>query len=385
MTVSTVQPAVSPPPPPVPFFRTDAILAGLDAHACLTRVCQSGSLVLGPEVRAFEAAFADYVGGAGCVGVGNGTDALVLALQAVGVGEGSRVLMAANAGFYASTAAYRLGACPVYVDVCPHTHLLTPEALAKGLAETSDVAAMVVTHLYGNVAAMPDIVALGRAHDVAVVEDCAQAHGAALPEGRAGGFGTLSCFSFYPTKNLGALGDGGAVCGRDSAALERVRKLRQYGWGDKYRVELVHGGNSRLDELQAAFLRDKLAGLEAANAKRRAIVARYRAALHDCPLQFVGETTPQVAAHLCVVTTPVRDALATTLRRDGIATAVHYPIPDHLQPAYDHPQGEGALPVTERLAAQVLSLPCYPDMPEGDVARVMQTVRGFFAGGGAGC
>ena len=367
--------------PAVPFFSSSGAAFGVDLGACLQRVVDSGWYVLGPQVRDFEAAFARYVGVGHALGVANGTDALTLALRALGVGPGQRVATVANAGGYASTAIRLLGAEPCYVDVDAQSLTMAPASLAHRLRD-GPLAAVVVTHLYGQMADIEPIAALCRQAGVPLVEDCAQAHGARREGRAAGAWGRIGCFSFYPTKNLGALGDGGAVVTDDSALAERLRALRQYGWGRKYEVALPGGTNSRLDELQAAVLLAKLPHLDAANDARRAIAARYSAALAGVPLRCPPAADESCVAHLYVVRTPRRAALQAHLTAQGIGCDVHYPLPDHRQPAWSGPDAP-ALPVTDAACAEVLSLPCYPGLTESQTARVIAAVRAFFAEGGA--
>ena len=361
----------------VPFFSAAGAAFGVDLGACLQRVADSGWYVLGPSVRDFEAAFARYVGVDHAVGVANGTDAIALALRALGVGAGQRVLTVANAGCPGSAAIAQVGAQVNWVDVDEQRLTLAPDALAQALA-AGPVAAVIATHLYGQMADMPAIAALCRQAGVPLIEDCAQAHGAALDGRRAGRWGLLASFSFYPTKNLGALGDGGAVVTGDAALAERLRALRQYGWVRKYEVTVAGGANSRLDELQAAVLLAKLPHLDAANARRRAIAARYSAALADLPLRCPPAPGAGHAMHLYVVRTPRRAALQAHLAARGIASDVHYPVADHLQPIWAHRQPPH-LPVTEAACAQVLSLPCYPGLGDAQVDAVIDSVRCFFA------
>jgi len=362
--------------PGVPFFSPTGAAFGVDLGACLQRVADSGWYVLGPEVRDFEAAFAHYIGTPHAVGVGNGTDALTLALRALGVGAGQRVVTVANAGCYASTAIVQIGARPSYADIDPERMTLAPDALAAALA-TGPVAAVIVTHLYGRMADIEAVAALCRQAGVPLIEDCAQAHGARVAGRRAGAWGDIGCFSFYPTKNLGALGDGGAVATGDSTLAERLRALRQYGWSRKYEVTLPGGGNSRLDELQAAVLRAKLPRLDAANAHRRDIAARYSAAFADLPLRCPPPPGEDNVVHLYVVRTPRRAALQAHLAVCGIASDVHYPLADHLQPVQAAASAP-ALPVTEAACAEVLSLPCYPGLTAAQCQQVIDAVRGFF-------
>lgn len=336
----------------------------------MTRVLDSGWYVLGPEHDAFEAELAAYLGAPTAVGVGNGTDALQLAMLALGVNLGDAVLTAANAGGYASTAARSIGARPVYADVDPSTLLLTAATLddaVRGL--DGDPAVIVVTHLYGMAAEMPSIVAWAEARGIPLIEDCAQSLGARVDGRRAGTFGDAATFSFYPTKNLGAIGDGGAVVARDALVADRVRSLRQYGWESKYRATTPGGRNSRLDELQAAILRVRLDGLDALNARRREIHARYAAALTLPGVRFVHSSSDAYVAHLAVLEADDRDLLRQRLDADGIRTDIHYPIPDHRQPiATQEPLP--TLPVTERAAGRILSIPLFPELNETEISRV---------------
>ncbi len=348
----------------------------------LGRVLSSGWFVLGQEVSAFEKEFAAYLDVAHCVGVASGSDALELALRAVGVTRGNRVLTVANAGGYASLAILAIGATPVYVDVDPRTLLICPVEVERLLASCRDdplPRAMVVTHLYGQVADVPALRELAGRYDVAVVEDCAQAHGAALDGLRCGGLADAAAFSFYPTKNLGALGDGGAVTTRDPAVARRVRALRQYGWSAKYRADEPGGRNSRLDEMQAAVLRLLLPRLDSYNARRNRIAALYREALAEHPtLSPVGSGRTGEVDHLFVVRTPDRDGLQRALADRAISTEVHYPVPDYDQPAVRAQLGRHApgepLPVTEAACREVLTLPCFPELQDAEVMRVAEAV-----------
>lgn len=347
--------------------------AALDATA--RRVIAGGWYVLGPELDGFEREFAAYCGLAHAIGVASGSDALELALRALGLGPGAVVVTVANAGFYATAAILAVGATPRYVDVAAETGLLDPAALGPLLA-AGPVAALIVPHLYGRLAPMAEILALCRPRRVAVIEDCAQAHGAQRDGRRAGAFGAVGCFSFYPTKNLGALGDGGALVTDDPALAGRLRALRQYGWGDKYHVELPGGRNSRLDEMQAAFLRVGLPALDGWNRRRRAIADRYRAGLRHPRVVCPPPGGADDVAHLFVLRCAGRDALAAHLAARGIGCAVHYPVPDHRQPGW-RAAGAGTLPVTERRAAEILSLPCYPELEDDEVAAVIDAVNAW--------
>jgi len=361
----------------VPFFSAQAANQAYDFEAAVARVLRSNWYVLGAEVTAFEQAFAAYCGVPHCVGVANGTDAIELALRALGVAAGDDVILAANAGFYGSAAVHLVGARPRYVDIDAAGLGLCARALAAEL-ERARPRAIIVTHLYGQLAAIEEISALAARHDVPVIEDCAQAHGARRGERAAGSFGALACFSFYPTKNLGAIGDGGAIACTDGELARRVRSLRQYGWGRKYHNELPMGRNSRLDELQAAILNDKLPALDLANEQRRAIARRYHDAFSGLPLHLPASLGADYVAHLYVVRSPRRDELRDHLAESGIATEVHFPIPDHLQAVHAGQYAGGSLPETELACATVLSLPCYPGMPAGDIEQVVAGVRAFF-------
>ncbi|MBV2180183.1 MAG: DegT/DnrJ/EryC1/StrS family aminotransferase [Castellaniella sp.] len=338
-------------------------------RAAITRVLDRGYYILGPENDAFEQEFVTYLGAGWAIGVGNGTDALELALRALGVVQGDEVITVANAGMYAGTAIRAVGAVPCYVDIEPQHLLMDPAALAEAI--TPGVTAIVVTHLYGRMADMSAILAIARSHGVPVIEDCAQSHGARRAGRRAGTWGDLATFSFYPTKNLGALGDGGMVVGFDEVLHSRVRSIRQYGWErTKYECRHPGGRNSRLDEVQAAVLRAKLPLLDGWNARRREIARRIGAAVRGLGWDFSEDLDESDVAHLCVVRTGDRDMVRAALNAQGIGCDVHYPIPDHRQPAY--PDGHNyMLPVTETACRTVLTLPCFPEMRDEEVDRVI--------------
>jgi len=346
--------------------------AGYLAHAeeiraAIDRVLAGGHYILGPEVEAFEREFAAYHGGGEVVGVANGTEALELALRAVGVRAGDAVATVANTVTATVSAIEQIGARPVLVEIDVDTMLMSPAALESALA-AGPVRAVVPVHLYGQPAAMPAILAAARRHGAKVVEDCAQSHGAKVAGRPAGTWGDAAAYSFYPTKNLGALGDGGAVYTRDAAVADRVRRLRQYGWRQRY-VSEMPGRNSRLDELQAAVLRVKLRHLDAENAVRRTRVARYLAALAGAPLRLPAVAADAVPVwHQFTVRTPRRDAVRAQLEGAGILCGVLYPVPIHRQPAYADPAAR--LPETERACAEVLCLPVHPAVGDADVDRV---------------
>lgn len=344
--------------------------------AAVKRVLDRSWLVLGPEVTAFEADFADYLSVGHCVTCANGTDALELALRALNVGPESLVATVANAGGYTTTALLAIGATPYYMDVDVTSRNAPLVEVEKALK--LGVNAVVVTHLFG--LAAPEIIEIAnlcKSKNVPLLEDCAQAHGARLGNQRVGTFGDAATFSFYPTKNLGALGDGGAVVTNHAKVAERVSRLRQYGWTSKYRVEVSGSRNSRLDELQAAILSVFLPGLDSANARRRQIATKYSQSLRNPKVK-----TPQVygedfVAHLYVVQVQDRDSLQKHLKFLDIATDVHYPIPDYRQPMFGDLFANLELPITEKLSNEIMTLPCYPEMSDRDVDLVANAVNSW--------
>jgi aminotransferase EvaB len=344
--------------------------------AALDRVLASGWFVLGPEVSAFEQEFADYCGTTHCVSLANGTDALELALRALGIGAGKTVLTVGNAGMYSSVGILATGATPLYADIHPDTLLLDVAAVSR-LLELQRVDAIIVTHLYGQLADIEAVLQLANARGIPVVEDCAQAHGALRGGKRAGSFGAIACFSFYPTKNLGALGDGGAITTSRKDLAERVKQFRQYGWGSKYSVTIAGGRNSRLDEIQAAILRVKLPLLDGWNKRRLAIATRYTQGIRNPRVVTPPLRGSDYVAHLYVVRTAERDALKQHLNDAGIPNDVHYPIPDYAQAAYREQFTATHLAVTARACAEVLTLPCFPEMSDGEVDTVIASVNAW--------
>ena len=346
-----------------------------DLVSASRRVIERGWYVLGAEGADFETAFAKYCGVPHAVGVGNGTDAIELALRAVGIRAGHKVATVANAGYYASTSIRAIGAHPVYVDVSRDTYLMSIDSLRHQL-ERSPVQAVIATHLYGRLADIETIVAICRPLGIPVVEDCAQAHGATRNGRSAGSFGAAGCFSFYPTKNLGALGDGGAITTCDDALADSLRQLRQYGWNKKYRVSRTGGRNSRLDEMQAALLLAKLPHLDRWNEVRRTIARRYSAEIKNsrvkCPKDFGADHV----AHLFVVRCEDRDGFQRHLEAHGVGSDIHYPIPDHLQPAYPDHEADG-LTETERLAMEIITLPCFAEMEEEEIGAVISAANSW--------
>jgi dTDP-4-amino-4,6-dideoxygalactose transaminase len=344
-----------------------------ELDAAVARVLESGRLILGPEVEAFEREFAAWLGLPHAVGVNSGTDALILALRALGVGAGDEVITVANAGVPPVAAVRAVGALPRLVDVDPGGLLLDPGRLEA--AWTPRVRCVLPVHLYGEAAPLDPILAFARGRGLRVVEDCAQAHGTRYRGRPVGTFGDVGCFSFYPTKNLGAYGDGGICVTADPGLEQRLRMLRTYGFrGDRHAH--VEGVNSRLDELQAALLRVKLRHVDDALAERRALALRYRHALAGSPYRMPeGPTGSEAAPHLLVVLAPDRARAASALERARIGWGVHYPEAVHCMEAYRFlGVPAGALPVTEGACAQVLSLPLYPGLAEAQVDRVAQAL-----------
>jgi dTDP-4-amino-4,6-dideoxygalactose transaminase len=345
-----------------------------ELDTAIARVLTRGWFLMGPELETFERDFAAYHGPElQTVGVGTGTDAIRIGLQALGVEPGDEVLVTANAGVPPVAAVVATGAQPVFCDVDPQTHTLDPHEI--DLRVTPRSKAMVVVHLYGHPADMRAIGERARRHGLKVLEDCAQAHGARLNSKLVGTFGDAAAFSFYPTKNLGALGDAGAIVTGAPHVAERARLLRMYGWRQRY-VTDVHSTVSRMDELQAAVLRVKLPHLDAWNTVRRRIARRYSAQL---PV-WVTRPPAEGVFHLFVIQTDRRDTLKAHLAENGVATDIHYPRPAHLQAPYAaYGGGPGSLPHTERLAHRVLSLPLYPELSEEAVDYVCQIARSYGA------
>ena len=376
----------------IPFVDLAAQIGPSKAEylAAFERVLDSGGFIGGPAVAAFEAAFAAYCGAPHAVTVRTGTDALVLALRAVGVGPGDEVITAANSFFATAEAISHAGATPVLADVDDATLLIDPADAARRV--TRRTRCLIPVHLFGQIADMAPLRALAAANQLRVIEDSAQAHGATRlgPGGerwRAGSIAEVAAFSFYPTKNLGALGEGGAVTTRDPEIAARVVRLRDHGQAGRHdHVDI--GYNARLDALQCACLSISLARLDAGNAARARVAARYREQLAGVPgVRLVAEPAGSSPVHhLMVVRVEAarRDAVRAALAAAGIATAIHYPRPIHLQRAYAHlGQGPGSCPVAERAAGEMISLPMYPDLTAAQVDRVVEVLGAGLAGAGS--
>lgn len=345
----------------VPFLDLAAVLRPLRPSLleAAERVLVRGRYVLDHEVAEFERAFAAYCHVEHCVGMGSGFDALELALRALGIGSGKRVGTVANAGGYATAAIRGVGATPVYVDVDPE-RLLLDVAAAQALVETGEVDCLVVTHLYGHVVDIGQLVPACRKAGVPVIEDCAQAHGANLNGRPVGSLGDIGCFSFYPTKNLGSLGDAGCCTCNDPGLARALRELRNYGWSERYLVTTAGGRNSRLDEIQAAFLNVILREIDVARRQRSSLAEHYHRHLGACPSFRFLRPSRGDALHLAVVRCTRRSALIKHLTGAGIGTAIHYPVPDFQQPGWKSlpAVAVGGLDETRVACDEVLSIPC---------------------------
>jgi dTDP-3-amino-3,4,6-trideoxy-alpha-D-glucose transaminase len=360
---------------PLPF--TD-LRPGEDAalvSAAIARVIDAGWFVLGPEVEAFETEFASACGARFAVGVGNGTDAITLALRALDIGPGDDVIVPAVTAAFTGLAVIACGATPRIVDVEHATLMLDPDACAA--AVTARTKAVVPVHLYGQPADLTAIRRLAERHHLAIVEDCCQAHLATENGVPVGTRSEAAAFSFYPTKNLGALGDGGAVITSDEAVATRVRRLRNGGQRDRYR-HVEAGVNSRLDELQAAVLRARLPLLPAWTARRRQLASRYRGQL-PAAVSPIVERDPGHVYHLFPVRLPDRDGLSAHLAREGIGTLIHYPMPLSAQQAFAAYE-PAECPIASAASAELLSLPLHPRLTDADVARVAESVSAFVKG-----
>jgi dTDP-4-amino-4,6-dideoxygalactose transaminase len=351
-----------------------------EIDAAVARALASGWYILGAEGGAFEQEFAAWLGAKRSVGCANGTDALALALRALGIGPGMAVATVSHTAVATVAAIEMAGAVPVLIDIEPDYYTMDPVELAAVLdhppAGLPPIRAVIPVHIYGQPASLGPILSIAEKHGVAVIEDCAQAHGALYQGRRVGTFGQVAAFSLYPTKNLGALGDGGVIATDDAMLADRLVSLRQYGWKSRY-ISDEPGVNSRLDEVQAAILRVKLRHLDAQNERRRGIASAYDAALPAGALRApMRRAEAQHVFHLYVLRTPERSALQQRFREAGIGTAIHYPVPVHLQPAYlgRIALGPSGCRHTERAADEVFSLPMFPEMTDGQVERVCQAL-----------
>jgi dTDP-4-amino-4,6-dideoxygalactose transaminase len=374
--------------PPLVIPQTDpraGYLAQQDAiDEAIARVLGSGTYILGREVAVFEAAFADFIRVAHAVGLASGTDAIEVALRACGIGAGDLVFTVSHTAVATVAAIERAGATPVLVDVEPGTYTMAPRELLRTLQRppAGRPAAVLPVHIYGQPAELSALCEIARRYGLRLIEDCAQSHGASYRGKQTGSFGDLACFSFYPTKNLGALGDAGIVVTNDPVLATAAREIREYGWRERYVSSRV-GINSRLDPIQAAILSVRLTSLVQDNGQRRAIAARYGAGLGGLPVSLPADRPETINVfHQYVIRLAERDKLRDHLRAAGIGTGIHYPVPVHQHPAYRGrlASGPSGLGVTERAAPQILSLPIYPQLSIDAVDRVIAKIRAFLDG-----
>jgi dTDP-4-amino-4,6-dideoxygalactose transaminase len=340
-------------------------------------VIEKGMYILGDEVSSFEKEFAEYIGVKYCIGVANGTDALAIALKALGVKVGDEVITVSHSAVATVAAIEMAGAVPVFADIEPDTRCIDPEKIIKLISPKTK--AIIPVHIYGQPARIKEIIAIAHSNGLKVLEDCAQAHGARVDNKKVGSFGDAAAFSFYPTKNLGAIGDGGAVVTDSFEVFENVLALRQYGWHQRY-ISDFPGVNSRLDELQAAFLRIKLKELDRDNSRRNEIAIKYSSSIKNLNLEApVNIPNTYHVYHLYVIESGKRNELAKFLAENNIGTALHYPAPIHKQPAYlGRIKGESELNITEKLYQNILTLPMFPELNDEEVDSVTSAIIKFF-------
>lgn len=340
-----------------------------DIELAIRRVLDSGFLLLGPETAAFEEEFAQYLGSSHAVAVGSGAAAITIAVSALGIGVGDEVIVPALTAVPTAGAVRRAGAVPVFVDVNPVTRNIDPGAIESAIGPRT--AAILPVHLHGTPAAMQDILAIAARRNLPVIEDCAQAHGASISGRKLGNFGTVAAFSFYPTKNLGAAGDAGAIVTANPEVAKRARRMRSHGL-DHLGLAVELGETGRMDEIQAAILRVMLPHLDAANADRRRIADRFRTAMSGLPLDL-PPADPGAVYHQFAVLVPQRDRVRTRMQELGVSTGVHYPLALHRHPVFAQPGLQ--LPVTDDLCARLLSLPIQPEVAEGRIERIVDVLR----------
>lgn len=351
-----------------------------EIDAAIAKVLNGGWYVIGDETKAFEEEFARYVGVSYGIGVGNGTDAIHLALRACGIGVDDEVITVSHTAVATVAAIEQAGATPVLIDIEEDFYTINTEYIERAI--TKKTKAIIPVHIYGQPVNIDSIMEIARKFNLLVIEDCAQAHGAMYKGKKVGSHGDMACFSFYPTKNLGAIGDGGIVITDNKDLAEKARLLREYGWAERY-VSHIAGFNTRLDEIQAAILRIKLRHLDEDNGKRRRIAALYKKGLSETLLVLPKERDESTHVyHLYVVRSGHRDSLRAFLRSKDIGTLIHYPMPIHVQPAYRGRLSIGnGLYKTEKAAQEVLSLPVYPELREEEVMCVVDTITKFITNG----
>lgn len=349
-----------------------------EIDSAIAKVLDSGWYILGKEVESFEREFAAYIGGSYGIGVGSGTEAIHVALAACGVGSSDEVITVSHTAVATVAAICSAGATPVMVDIEPDFYTIDPNAIEAAI--TSRTKAIIAVHLYGQPVDLDPIIEIAQKHSLRVIEDCAQAHGAMYKSRRVGSYADVSCFSFYPTKNLGALGDGGMVVTEDEELADKAALIRQYGWSRRY-ISRAQGWNTRLDELQAAVLRVKLKYLDKDNAKRITLAKTYNQALKDLPVILPKERANTTHVyHLYVLRSANRDGLLAHLRDRGIGAAIHYPAPVHMQPAYSTSHSVN-LYETEKAVKEIISLPMYPELTKADLDTTTEAIREFVTRG----
>lgn len=346
-----------------------------EIEEAVSRVLESGWYILGEEVKTFEEEFSNFIGTSFGIGTGSGTESLHTALAACGIGPGDEVITVSFTAVATAAAVELTGASPIFVDIEPDFYTIDPIKIESAI--TSNTKAVVPVHIYGQPADMDPVLEVAKAHDLLVIEDCAQAHGALYKGKRVGSIGDMGCFSFYPTKNLGAIGDGGMITTDNEEWAHKARLLREYGWAERY-VSHFPGWNTRLDEVQAAILRVKLKHLDEDNEKRRQLAGVYTSKLSRTSLSL-----PQIREggahvfHLYVVQSERRDRLLSFLRDNNIGASIHYPKPVHLQPAYSGTEGWESLGETEKASAHILTLPMYPELSSADISTVIEAIEDF--------
>lgn len=366
----------------VPYFDLKRQYQNLksELESALIQTASSGAYILSDKVKTFEESFAAYCSSRFAVGVGSGTDALIFSLMALGIGKGDEVIVPSFTFLASAFAIVHAGATPVFVDVDAETYSLNPKAVEKAISRRTK--AILPVHLYGQSADMDLILEMARKKKLKVVEDACQSHGALWKDRRAGSLGNAGCFSFYPTKNLGAMGDGGMVVTGDEKLVEKIKRLRNLGRIDLKEAHKVAGWTSRLDALQAVVLQAKLQHLEDFNRSRRRVAARYKNGLQNTPLGLPKEGIGRYHVyHLFVVRVPKdkRNALQNHLSQAGITTLIHYAVPCHKQPAMvPFAKKNPKLPVTEQISQEILSLPIFPEMTDPEVDRVCEVIRDFY-------
>lgn len=349
-----------------------------EIDAAIAHVLNSGQYILAEEVANFESDFSQYLGVSNAIGVANGTDAIELALRACNIGEGDKVITVSHTAVATIAAIIQTGACPVFIDIDPQTYNIDINDLKILFLENRDIQpkAIIPVHLYGQPADMDSIMSFAKRHGMVVIEDCAQAHGAQINDKKVGSIGVIGCFSFYPTKNLGAIGDGGMLVTNHDDIAEKIKLLREYGWKDRNNSEVI-STTSRLDEIQAAILRVKLKYLDVDNEKRRKIANIYTSTLNHSVIKLPKEMDNTYCVyHQYVISVNNRDELRAVLYENNIDTAIHYPIPVHLQKAYIN---TGLRPLnltsTEEQSSKILSLPMFPEMKESDATTIAEIIN----------